>query len=165
MQPKLINNFHAKDLRGSFTKVYTDLKYDNVEINFKESYFSVNKSGVWRGLHFQSPPMDHWKLVTVVQGRIEDYVVDIRKNSTTYRSVSKFYLEAGKESLLIPPGYAHGFLSLEDSIVLYNVSTNYSPEHDKGLSYKIIGEKLQIDLDSISERDLSFTHNIEDVSW
>jgi len=164
MEPRLIKNFHAEDHRGSFTKVYTDLKYDDIEIIFKESYFSQNKPGVWRGLHFQTPPMDHWKLVTVVQGEILDYVVDIRRSSPTFGLETKFHLVAGKDSLLIPPGYAHGFQSLGESLVLYNVSTIYSPENDNGLSYKYLGKELSLDLNLISSRDLSFTKNIEDVA-
>ncbi|MDB2572108.1 dTDP-4-dehydrorhamnose 3,5-epimerase [Schleiferiaceae bacterium] len=165
MEPRLIKNFQVEDLRGSFTKVFTDLKYDNLEINFKESYFSINKPGVWRGLHFQTPPMDHWKLVTIVEGEIVDYVVDIRKDSLTYGQKSRYFLKAGKESLLIPPGYAHGFLSVIESIVLYNVSTVYSPENDMGLSYKFLGAELDINHELMSSRDLSFTNNIEDVAW
>lgn len=165
MQPRLIKNFHAEDLRGSFTKVFSDLKYDEMEINFKESYFSKNNPGVWRGLHFQAPPMDHWKLVTVIQGKIKDYVVDVRKNSSSYKEKMMFELEAGKDSLLIPPGYAHGFLSYDDSIVLYNVSTSYSPENDKGLSYKFLGESLVIEENLVSLRDLAFTKIIDDVAW
>ena len=165
MQPRLIKNFHAEDLRGSFTKVFSDLTYDEIEINFIESYFSKNKPGVWRGLHFQTPPMDHWKLVTVIQGKIKDYVVDVRKNSTTYGQKIIFDLEAGKESLLIPPGYAHGFNSVSESIVLYNVSTIYSPENDKGLSFKYLGEGLNVDENLVSSRDLAFTNNIDDVAW
>ena len=165
MEPRLIENFHAEDSRGSFTKVFSDLKYDNIEINFKESYFSKNKSGVWRGLHFQTPPYDHWKLVTVIKGRIKDYVVDIRKESHTYGQKMIFELQSGKESLLIPPGYAHGFLSCDSSIVLYNVSTIHSPENDKGLSYKFIGDELKVDLQLVSSRDLTFTENINEVSY
>ena len=164
MEPRLIKNFHAEDSRGSFTKVYTDLKYDDIEIIFKESYFSQNKPGVWRGLHFQTPPMDHWKLVTVVQGKIKDYVVDIRKNSNTYGQKLIFDLVAGKESLLIPPGYAHGFKSVGESLVLYNVSTIYSPENDKGLSYKFLGDSLNIKENLVSSRDLAFTKIIDDVA-
>ena len=165
MQPRLIKNFHAEDLRGSFTKIFSDLKYDEIELNFKESYFSKNQPGVWRGLHFQAPPMDHWKLVTVIQGKIKDYVVDIRKNSSTYGEKMIFELEEGKDSLLIPPGYAHGFLSYNNSIVLYNVSTSYSPENDKGLSYKYLMEVFLKSNDLISLRDLEFTENIDEISW
>ena len=165
MEPRLIKNFHAEDLRGSFTKVFSDLQYDDIEINFKESYFSKNKPGVWRGLHFQTPPMDHWKLVTVIQGKIKDYVVDIRKNSHTYGQKLAFDLEAGKDSLLIPPGYAHGFKSVGESLVLYNVSTIYSPQNDKGLSYKFLGEGLNVNENLVSSRDLAFTNNIDDVAW
>ena len=164
MQPRLIKNFHAEDSRGSFTKVFSDLQYDDIEINFKESYFSKNKPGVWRGLHFQTPPMEHWKLVTVVQGKIKDYVVDIRKNSSTYGERMTFELEAGKDSLLIPPGYAHGFFSYEDSIVLYNVSSVHSPDHDKGLSYKYLGKKFQAKEVLMSPRDLCFPEDLNEIS-
>lgn len=165
MKPRLIKNFHSKDSRGSFTKVFSGLKYDDIEINFKESYFSMNKSGVWRGLHFQTPPMDHWKLVTVVKGEILDFVVDIRSQSQYYGQNLKFSLKAGEESLLIPPGYAHGFLSLNESVVLYNVSTIYSPENDKGLSYKYLNEMIEINTNLISMRDLSFPTDINDIIW
>lgn len=165
MEPRLIKNFHAEDSRGSFTKVFSDLQYDDIEINFKESYFSINKPGVWRGLHFQTPPKEHWKLVTVINGKIKDYVVDIRRNSITYGEKMTFELEAGKDSLLIPPGYAHGFLSYDYSIVLYNVSSSYSPENDEGLSFKYLGDDCVPDFELISSRDLNFTKNIDEISW
>ncbi len=82
----IIENFHAKDNRGSFTKTFHRdfFKQNNLCSEFCESYFSVNNKNVIRGMHFQLPPDDHEKLVYVPKGKILDVILDIGKKSRTY---------------------------------------------------------------------------------
>ena len=83
----IINNFNIDDERGVFVKTFNKNRFNELNINFeiRESYFSVSKSKVIRGMHFQLPPYDHVKLVYVPKGAILDVVVDLRKNSPTYK--------------------------------------------------------------------------------
>ena len=81
-------NFH--DNRGGFQKLFNyDFFIENgLDHDFREFYYSVNKKDVVRGMHFQTPPFDHTKVVYVSKGRLKDVVVDIRKSSKTYGKVS-----------------------------------------------------------------------------
>jgi dTDP-4-dehydrorhamnose 3,5-epimerase len=90
------------------------------------------KRGTLRGLHFQKPPFSQGKLVRVIRGSIFDVTVDIRKGSPTYRrhvAVKLATVEAAQ--LWVPPGFLHGFCTLEDETeVFYKVTAYYSPSHD-----------------------------------
>lgn len=122
------------DNRGKFQKIYNDDFYREQGINedFKEIYYSKSHKGVLRGLHFQSPPNEHAKLVTCVTGSIIDIILDLRKGSPTFGK--KGYVKISRNeftSIYIPRGCAHGFLSLEDNTIVANFSTSvYSPDHD-----------------------------------
>ena len=111
------------DARGAFQKLFNrDFFIQNrLNCNFCEFYYSVNKKGVIRGMHFQFPPHDHDKLVYVSSGKILDVVVDLRATSKTYKQHFSIELDAQEgKYLYIPKGFAHGFASLEDdSIVNY----------------------------------------------
>lgn len=156
----IIKNNILKDDRGSFVKIFNfdEFKKLNLCKNFKESYYSISKKDVIRGMHFQKPPFDHEKLVYVNKGSILDVVVDLRKNSNSFGEfVSIDISDKNGVSVYIPRGCAHGFLSLEDnSIVIYNVSTVYSKEHDTGIKYDSFGMEWGIKEPIISNRDLSF---------
>ncbi|MGA8480472.1 MAG: dTDP-4-dehydrorhamnose 3,5-epimerase [Chthoniobacterales bacterium] len=93
------------------------------------------KRGTLRGLHFQKPPFSQGKLVRVIRGSIFDVTVDIRKGSPTYRrhvAVKLATVEAAQ--LWVPPGFLHGFCTLEDETeVFYKVTAYYSPSHDAGV--------------------------------
>lgn len=153
------NVFH--DDRGSFTKTYNKTAFEEMDLDIliKERYFSVSSKNVLRGMHFQTPPYDHVKLVTVMQGSILDVVLDIRIQSNTFgQSFSKVLKADEGKTLLIPKGFAHGFLALEDNtIVEYNQSTEYAPNNDEGLHYGSIGFNWGIDKPIVSGRDLSFS--------
>jgi dTDP-4-dehydrorhamnose 3,5-epimerase/CDP-3, 6-dideoxy-D-glycero-D-glycero-4-hexulose-5-epimerase len=81
----IINNFNINDERGIFVKTFNKNVFNELNLNFeiRESYFSISKSKVIRGMHFQLPPHDHEKLVYVPQGAILDVVIDLRKNYHT----------------------------------------------------------------------------------
>jgi dTDP-4-dehydrorhamnose 3,5-epimerase len=92
--------------------------------------------GSVRGLHFQYPPHAETKLITCLRGAVWDVAVDLRRDSATFLQWHAERLEAGDgRSLLIPPGFAHGFQTLtDDAELLYLHSADYSPEHEGGLS-------------------------------
>jgi dTDP-4-dehydrorhamnose 3,5-epimerase len=107
------------------------------EINskFVQDNFSHSIKGVLRGLHYQKNPNAQAKLVTCLRGEIFDVAVDIRQNSQTYSKwVSEILSEQNHKMLYIPEGFAHGFCVLsEEADVLYKVTQEYSPEHEKGI--------------------------------
>ena len=156
----LIEHRVLKDERGVFIKTYNKNSFqDNgIDLDIKERYFSVSKKDVIRGMHFQVPPYDHTKIVTVINGRIIDVVLDIRKNSKTYGKY--YYLELSAregKSIYIPPGFAHGFKVLSDSaIVEYNQTTIYKPEYDRGLRFDSFGFDWYTSNPIVSSRDNNF---------
>lgn len=156
----LITLPHAKDERGFFTKSFHDTSLKAAGINFelKESYFSLSKKDVIRGMHFQTPPHQHSKIVFCPQGAILDVIIDLRKNSSTYGQYYAYELSAeNHRAYYIPEGFAHGFKALtNDAITYYLVSSEYSREHDTGILYDSFGFDWQTEKPIISARDLSF---------
>jgi dTDP-4-dehydrorhamnose 3,5-epimerase len=148
------------DDRGVFVKTFheTTLKNAGVSFTLRESYFSLSKKDVIRGMHFQLPPHHHSKIVFCPQGAIMDVIVDIRKNSPTYGQYFAHELSADNHlAYYIPEGFAHGFKSLtDDAITYYLVSSEYSQQHDTGIRYDSIGYDWQVEKPIISPRDLSF---------
>lgn len=156
----VLETINFQDIRGGFQKLFN---YDFFEINgldtgFKEFYYSVSQKNVIRGMHFQSPPFDHTKMVYVSKGKILDVIVDIRKHSKTYGECFSIELDdIQARYLYIPKGFAHGFLSLENgTIVNYAQTSCYSKEHDCGIAQDSIVFDWGIDNPIVSERDLTF---------
>ena len=156
----IIDTSLVHDNRGSFEKVFNfDLfKENGLHTDYKEFYFSQSKENVIRGMHFQAPPHDHAKIVSVSSGIIEDVVLDIRKNSSTFGHFFRCRLDAKKGmALYVPSGFAHGFLSLEDNTVVNYLQTScYSKTHDMGIRYDSFGLEWTVKNPIISERDKSF---------
>lgn len=124
------------DSRGYFTESFKKSDFDSVGIdhNFRQDNQSYSEKGVLRGLHFQRDPHAQGKLVRVAKGRIFDVGVDIRKNSDTYgRYISAILSDENKAMLWIPEGFAHGFLALDDSIVIYKATNEYNKESEGGV--------------------------------
>lgn len=149
-----------QDRRGGFLKPFTaDFFAGNgLAVDFKEFYYSVNQKDVIRGMHFQTPPYDHEKLVYVSKGRILDVVVDLRKSSPFYGKYFETELSDSEGTYLyIPKGFAHGFCSLEEgSIVNYAQTSCYDREHDAGIYFRSFGYTWPVSDPIVSERDLSF---------
>jgi dTDP-4-dehydrorhamnose 3,5-epimerase len=129
-----------------------------LKTDFAEEYYSVSHKNVIRGLHFQLPPMDHVKMVYCVAGEVMDAVVDLRTGSPTYGQCALFELNAAKaNSIYIPKGMAHGFCARSDqAIMVYKVSTIYSPAHDAGVLWNSVGIPWPTTEAILSERDQSF---------
>lgn len=156
----ILQALNFQDNRGSFQKLFNfDLFSENeLDTNFKEFYYSVNKKGVRRGMHFQIPPHDHTKIVYVSKGHILDVCVDIRNNSRTYGKCFSIELDdQNAQYLYIPKGFAHGFLTLEEgSIVNYAQTTCYNKECDCGILQNSIDFDWGIENPIVSGRDLVF---------
>ena len=111
-----------------------------------------------RGMHFQLPPHQHSKIVFCPQGAILDVIVDLRKNSPTYKQCFANELSAeNHKAYFIPKGFAHGFKSLtDDAMTYYLVSSEYSKPHDTGIYYDSLGFDWSVKNPIISQRDRSF---------
>jgi dTDP-4-dehydrorhamnose 3,5-epimerase/CDP-3, 6-dideoxy-D-glycero-D-glycero-4-hexulose-5-epimerase len=157
---KVITLPYSTDARGSFTKTFheTTLAAVGVQFTLRESYFSLSKKDVIRGMHFQTPPHQHSKVVFCPQGAILDVIVDLRKDSATYKQYYATELSGDNhKAYFIPEGFAHGFKSLtDDAITYYLVSSEYSREHDTGIRFDSVGFDWGVNNPIISERDLSF---------
>ena len=138
-----IQNSKFEDHRGSFVKTFNkDIFSENgLNYNFKESFYSVSKKNVLRGMHFQLPPHDHAKLVYVVDGDILDVALDIRQESSTFGDYFSTKLSSeNAKALYIEKGFAHGFLTLSKSAtVVYLISTGHTPKYDTGVHWDSFG--------------------------
>lgn len=128
------------DERGYFVETFREDKLEafvGYTINFCQDNESKSSKGVLRGLHYQLHPAAQTKLVRVIQGRVLDVAVDIRKNSPTFgQHVAVELSSENKKQLLVPRGFAHGFVVLEDdTIFAYKVDNYYSPENDRGIAF------------------------------
>ncbi|ATU94506.1 dTDP-4-dehydrorhamnose 3,5-epimerase [Phyllobacterium zundukense] len=128
------------DDRGFFSETYNAESFAEagITLQFVQDNHSLSTArGVLRGLHYQLPPRAQDKLVRVVKGSILDVVVDIRKNAPTFRKWVSLEVSAKKwNQILVPKGFAHGFVTLEENTeVVYKVTDYYSPEHDRSLRF------------------------------
>lgn len=159
---KILVSTSSYDARGSFVKTYHEstLATAGIQFTLRESYFSISKKDVIRGMHFQLPPYQHSKIVFCPQGAILDVIVDLRKNSPTYGHHYAHELSAeNSQAFYIPEGFAHGFKSLtDDAMTYYLVSSEYNKEHDAGIRYDSIGLDWNVKSPILSDRDLSFMH-------
>ena len=126
------------DRRGFFSETYNKKAFAalGIDIDFVQDNHSYSADkGTVRGLHFQTPPFAQDKLVRVARGSVFDIAVDLRQGSSSYgRHVSAVLSADAWNQILVPIGFAHGFMTLEpDTEVIYKVSNYYAPDHDKGL--------------------------------
>jgi dTDP-4-dehydrorhamnose 3,5-epimerase len=124
------------DDRGLFFESFNQKKFESIvdrSVNFVQDNQSHSKKNVLRGLHYQVSPMEQAKLVRVISGKVFDVVVDIRKESPTYKQwVGKVISSENMVQMWIPEGFAHGFYTLSDSaILLYKTTSFYSKEHER----------------------------------
>ena len=161
---------HGDD-RGYFVETFRQDLFEETlgyKVNFIQDNESKSTKGVLRGLHYQLPPYTQAKLVRVIEGRVLDVVIDIRKSSHTFGQHASVELTGeNKHQLFIPHGFAHGFVVLSDSATFaYKVDNYYAPEHDRGIAFDDI--KLTIDwqlpLNELQLSDKDKTHpNLSDV--
>ena len=128
------------DHRGYFVETFREDKLAEFlayKINFCQDNESKSSKGVLRGLHYQLPPYSQTKLVRVISGSVLDVAVDIRRNSPTFgQHVAVELSSTNKRQLLVPRGFAHGFVVLQDETTFaYKVDSYYSPTCDRGIAF------------------------------
>lgn len=126
-----------KDNRGYFYESYSTREFAKAGIDavFLQDNQSLSQKGTLRGLHAQAAPFAQGKLVRVIQGSVLDIAVDIRKKSSTYgQTFSVVLSEENHQQLWVPPGFLHGFLTLEDhTIFTYKVTNYYDKNSELGV--------------------------------
>ena len=148
------------DQRGWFSETYSKEKFKSVDLEYEfiqDNHSFSAQINTLRGLHFQLHPKAQTKLVRCTKGRILDVAVDLRIGSPTYKKwVAVELSENNKKQLLIPKGFAHGFLTLEDNVeVQYKVDEYYSPDCDRSIRFDDpdIGINWGIDNPILSDKD------------
>jgi dTDP-4-dehydrorhamnose 3,5-epimerase len=156
----LIEPKRVSDDRGWFSETYRKTEYAKHGIPFEfcqDNHSQSTTRGVLRGLHFQKEPASQGKLVRCLVGETFDAVVDIRKGSPTYRKWVSTNLSAENRYILwIPPGFAHGILTLTSiTEIAYKVTSEYSPVHERSIRWNdpAIGINWPIANPILSKRD------------
>ncbi|HET6225178.1 MAG TPA: dTDP-4-dehydrorhamnose 3,5-epimerase [Bacteroidia bacterium] len=154
IQPKVF-----EDPRGYFYESYNRANFvqHNIDAVFVQDNQSLSQKGVLRGLHFQAPPYEQGKLVRVIKGAVLDVALDIRKNSPTYGKHFSIVLdEKNKTMFWVPPGFAHGFLTLEDNTIFSYKCTNlYNKESEGAVLWNdsALGINWGVTSPQLSEKD------------
>jgi dTDP-4-dehydrorhamnose 3,5-epimerase len=154
------------DSRGYFMESYKNEAFRNAGILFIPVQDNESRSakGVIRGLHYQLKPFDQAKLIRVIEGKILDVALDLRKKSNTYGKWFGIELDSeNKKQLFIPRGFAHGFSVLSDyAVILYKCDNPYSKDYERGIAINdpVLGIdwKTDLPLATISEKDLRNPH-------
>ncbi len=132
-----VTSFNAEDIRGCFTKDYSKeiFEANGIEHEIQEVFYTTSHKGVIRALHFQRVKQQP-KLVRCIAGHVYDVVVDLRKDSLTYKEWQGFDLIGDRHNeILVPAGCAHGYLVLEPSIVSYKCAEKFYDEYDDGIRW------------------------------
>jgi len=148
------------DTRGYFVETFRQDLFDQFigqSTNFVQDNESKSSKGVLRGLHYQLPPYAQAKLVRVIEGRVLDVAVDIRRNSLTFgQYVAVELSDENKFQLFIPHGFAHGFVVLsKQATFAYKVDNYYQPKYDRGIVFN--DPELAINW-QIAETELSLSN-------
>lgn len=131
----LVTPFFASDERGGFIKDYSYeiFKKSGINHSLEEVFYTVSKKGVLRAIHFQIIKQQP-KLVRCISGKIYDVIVDLRPESPTFKQWLGFYLTGeNMYEILVPAGFGHGYLVIDDSIVSYKCAEKFYPEYDSGI--------------------------------
>ena len=162
MDVKIIEPAVFGDHRGFFTESYSKEAFNEVGITFdfvQDNHSLSVEAGVIRGLHFQKGEAAQTKLIRVVSGAVLDVIVDIRKGSPTYGKSEGYILSADNQrQLLVPKGFAHGFVTLTPNVnFLYKCDHYYNAEADAGIAFDdpALGIDWPLDLSKaiLSEKD------------
>lgn len=158
------------DDRGFFMETYNKATFAKagLQIEFVQDNHSKSVAGVVRGLHFQNQPFAQGKLVRVSKGSIWDVVVDLRKNSPSYKKVAKILLDdVDKRMLYVPQGFAHGFVSIEACEVQYKCTNVYDKASELGIRWDdaelAIDWSIENPLVSTKDQELPYLKDIESI--
>ena len=152
------------DNRGYFLETYKRSEFiaNGIKDDFLQDNISYSKKGVLRGLHYQLNPAAQSQIVRVVRGKVWDVVVDIRKNSSTFKKwVGVELNDENNYAVYMPPGFAHGFITLSNDVAMYyKCSAEFSPGLDGGIKWddKDLDIKWPIDKPVISDKDINLPY-------
>lgn len=135
--PTLFSREKYEDERGYFSEIWSNQHpWAKIQSSPVQENISCSQALTFRGMHWQVPPYEQGKLVSVLKGKITDYVVDLRLSSPGFGSAHSFELHSDKPQLLwVPPGFAHGFEAhMDDTLVSYQVTNMWSPVHERRFS-------------------------------
>lgn len=150
-----VTPFNADDIRGCFTKDYSKEVFEanGIRHDLQEVFYTTSHKGVIRALHFQREKQQP-KLVRCISGHVYDVVVDMRKDSPTFKKWLGFDLVGDKHNeILVPAGCAHGYLVLEPSIVSYKCSEKFYGEFDGGIKWDDPDINVEWPLEQIGGRE------------
>ncbi|MBT1145126.1 dTDP-4-dehydrorhamnose 3,5-epimerase [Lactiplantibacillus argentoratensis] len=157
---KIIEPAVFGDKRGFFTETYSDRDFKEADIDFdfiQDNQSLSAEAGVLRGLHFQRGKAAQTKLIRVVTGAVLDVIVDVRAGSPTYGEWEGYIIsESNHRQLLVPRGFAHGFVTLTDNVnFLYKCDNYYNAEADGGITFmdKDLNINWPIDYDQAMTSD------------
>lgn len=132
-----ITPFFNEDNRGGFVKDYSKevFRQNGIDYDLKEVFYTISHKGVIRAMHFQRVKQQA-KLVRCIYGKVYDVIIDLRKDSKTFKMWKGFYLAGDNTTeILVPEGFGHGYLVLEDSIVSYKCAEKFYGEYDSGIKW------------------------------
>ena len=150
-----VTPFNAEDVRGCFTKDYSKEMFEmnGIKHDLAEVFYTTSHKGVIRALHFQRV-MQQPKLVRCIKGHVFDVVVDLRKNSPTFKKWLGFDLsDTNQREILVPAGCAHGYLVLEHSVVSYKCAEKFYGEYDDGIMWNDPEINVQWPLELVGGED------------
>lgn len=150
-----VTPFNADDIRGCFTKDYSKEVFEanGISHDLAEVFYTTSHKGVIRALHFQRVYQQP-KLVRCIWGHVWDAVVDLRKDSPTFRKWMAFDLVGERHNeILVPAGCGHGYLVLEHSIVAYKCAEKYYGEYDDGIMWDDPDISVAWPLEQVGGRD------------
>ena len=162
------------DARGYFVETFRADKFKEAvgyKVNFCQDNESKSSHGVLRGLHYQLPPFAQSKLVRVIEGKVLDVAVDIRKGSPTFGQHVVVELSAeNKRQIFVPRGFAHGFVVLSETATFaYKVDSYYAPDHDRGIAFNdpnlAIDWQIESELLKLSDKDMKQPKFSEVTEW
>lgn len=151
----IVENNRVIDQRGWFEKKFHSDLLSQANSNVGESYSSLSKRGVLRGLHFQGGQFSQSKLVTALTGSFIDIAVDLRRSEATFGKVFIHEVDSRKATSIFLPGeFAHGIYALEDNTILLNYAGSvYAPGLEGGINWSSIPELQFISNPILSEKD------------
>ncbi len=159
----LIEPERKEDYRGFFARTWCQQEFESHGLNshLVQCSLSFNKKkGTLRGMHYQTRPYEEAKLVRCTKGELFDVIIDLRPNSSTFKSYFSVVLnDENRMMLYIPEGFAHGFQTLADNTeIFYQMSQFYSPDHSAGIRWNdpAFGIKWPNDTRIILERDMNY---------
>jgi dTDP-4-dehydrorhamnose 3,5-epimerase len=148
------------DDRGHFVKTIQRSVFEaqGLEGDFRECFYSTSFQHVLRGMHFQTPPSDHAKLVYCTVGAIYDVALDLRVGSPTYGKHEVYELSSGaSNAVYLPRGIAHGFVVREGpAVMVYHVTSEHDPIRDDGIRWDSFGAAWPVEDPIVSQRDSEF---------